>query len=97
MASNGYTETLVADNQTTWQSFVGPIVLKLTGTSFGGGTAKLQERDIQGSTVDVASGSFTAATHTIVDYPAGSINELRVDLSGSTAPSLPVTIQGKRV
>ena len=95
MASDGYTETLAADGQTAWQTFVGPVVLKMTGTSFGGGTAKLQERNTEAATVDVANGSFTAATHQVCDYPPGSINELRVDLSGATTPSLPITIQGQ--
>ena len=97
MASDGYTETLTADDQTVWQTFIGPVVLKLTGASVGGGTAKLQERNKAGAVVDVANGSFTAATHTVFDYPEGSVNELRVDLAGSTTPDLPITIQGQQL
>ena len=97
MGSDGYTETLSADGQTAWQTFIGPIVLKLTGASFGGGTAKLQERNTEGDPVDVALGSFVAATHKVFDYPEGSVNELRVDLAGSAAPDLPITIQGRQL
>ena len=97
MASSGYTETLAADGATTWQAFVGPVVLKLTGASFGGGSAQLQERNTEGATVDVAGGLFTVATHTVFDYPPDSVTELRVDLTGSSTPTLPVTLQGKRL
>ena len=94
MASNGYTESMTADGQTAWLTFVGPIVLKLTG-GFGGGTAKLEERDTLGATVDVYLGSFVGVTHKIFDYPENSVNELRVDLAVASGSSRTVTIQGK--
>ncbi len=96
MSGQGNKQTLTADDTTDERSFIGPIRLSLTGT-FGGGTAKLQSKDPKGVVVDVANGSFTAATDTLFDFPVQSVNDLKVNLSGSTTPVLAVWIQGKQV
>lgn len=92
MASAGYKETLTADGQTEWKKYIGPVVLIVTGT-IGGGTVKLQQKDVDDVVVDIPGGSFTDVTSTIFDFPVEASNELRVDLSGSTTPDLGVTIQ----
>lgn len=92
MASAGYKQTLTADDQTEWRKYIGPVVLTITGT-FGGGTAKLQFKDVDDVVVDVPGASFTAVTATLYDYSVFRSNELRVDLSGSTSPDLGITIQ----
>lgn len=96
MPGTGNRQTLTADGTTDIKTFVGPVRLSLTGT-FGGGTAKLQVRDPGGTFVDVANGSFTAATDTLFDFPEQSSNDLQIDLSGSTTPALVIWIQGKQV
>lgn len=59
---------------------------------FGSGTAKVQFQSQDGSTwLDVAGGSFTSATDTIFDMRPNTA--LRVNLNGSTSPSLVVEIK----
>ena len=94
MASSGDRQTLAANGQTTDVGTVGAVRLSLTG-SFGGGTAQLQAKDPSGSFVNVAGGSFTAVTDFVFEFPANVQNQLRVDLSGATAPSLVVWIQSE--
>ena len=96
MAGTGNRQTLAADGQTDPKIFIGPIKLSLTG-SFGTGTAKLQAKDPSGAFVDIATGSFAAATDTIFDFPVSDSNELKVDLAGATAPALVIWIQGKQL
>lgn len=93
MATTGDRQTLSADGQTTPRNFVGPVRVSLTGT-FGGGTFKIQAEDPSGAFVDVALTSRTAADDFIIDFPAGSENKIRGDLSGSTTPALVVWNQG---
>lgn len=92
MASSGDRQTLAADGQTTSVKTINPVRMSLTGT-FGGGTAKLQVQDPNEAWVDVAGGSFTAVTDTLFDFPKMSVNDLRVDISGSTTPALVVWLQ----
>ena len=92
MASTGYEETLSADGQTVAQQIGGPVRLSLTG-DFGTGTAKLQAMTPTGNWVDVANGSFTAATDTLFDFPQQANNNLRVDLASSSSPTLVVWLQ----
>lgn len=94
MSSSGERQTLGVDGQTPERGTVGSVRLSLTGT-FGGGTAKLQAKDPSGTFVDVDGGSFTAVTDTIFDFPANVQNQLRVDLSGSTAPALVIWLQSE--
>ncbi len=93
MASTGNVETLDKDSETQWVTTIGPLRLSLTGV-FGSGTAKLQARTPEGTIVDVAEGSFTAATDTIFDFPARSETDVRVKLTGSSSPLLVVWLQG---
>ncbi len=92
----GNKQTLTADDDTDETQFVGPVRLVLSGT-FGGGTAVLRAKDPLGVVTDVVNGSFTAVTDTIFDFPEGSVNVLTVNLSGSTAPSLGVWLQGRQL
>ena len=92
MASSGNRQTLGADGTTTFLPFVGLVHLSLTG-GFGGGAAKVQWKDPAGNTVDIANGSFTTVTDSVFDFPPGTINELAVNLSGSTTPTLVVIFQ----
>ena len=92
MAQVNYAETLTADGETTAQTCVGPVRLSLTG-DFGSGTAVLQGRIPNGDYVAITGGSFTAATDTIFSFTAESKNDLRVSLSGATAPDLVVWLQ----
>lgn len=92
MAGKGDRQTLVADGNTVDTGTVGPVRLSLTG-GFGGGTAKLQALDPSGAYVDVAGGSFTAATDTLFDFPEYAQNQLRVNINGSTTPTLVIWIQ----
>lgn len=94
MQGSGNRQTLSANGQTTERLYVGPVRISLTGT-FGGGTAKVQAKDPNGIFVDIADGSFTAVADKVVDFPATSLNILRVDISGSTTPALVIWIQGK--
>ena len=95
MAGSGDRQTLIADGTTTFRRFIGPVRLSLTN-DFGTGTAKLQNKDPSDATVDVANGSFTAVTDTIFDFPVDEINEIAVNLAGSTAPDLDIWLQGHR-
>jgi len=92
MSTTGYEETLSADGQTTAQNIGGPVRLSLTG-DFGTGTAKLQAQTPTGNWVDVANGSFTAATDKLFDFPVQANNKLRVDISSSSSPALVVWLQ----
>ena len=92
MAASGNRQTLSADGNSVDRGTVGPVRLSLTG-SFGGGAAKLQAKDPSGAYVDVAGGSFTAATDTMFDFPEHVQNQLRVNLAGSTTPALVIWIQ----
>ena len=93
MATSGEQQTLNADGPSVTVATLGPLHLSLTG-DFGSGTAKLQSKGPNGSWIDVANGSFTAVTDTIFDFPARSETDVRVDLSGATAPALVVWLQG---
>ena len=95
MAGSGDRQVLTADDTTTFNKYRGPVCLSLSGT-FGGGTAKLQRKDPSDAIVDVQGGSFTAVTDTIYDFPQGEINDLAVNLAGSTGPALVTVIQGKK-
>lgn len=94
MTSSGNIETLTADGKTKVVTVLGPVRVSLTG-DFGSGTAQVQVLlPDDGNEVNVALGSFTAVTDTIFDFPERSETDIRVDLSGSTAPALLVWIQG---
>ena len=96
MSSSGDRQVLTANGTTTFRKFIGPVRLSLTD-DFGGGTAKLQTKDPSDATIDVDGGAFTALTDTRFDYADDAINELAVNLAGSTSPDLKVWIQGKRI
>ena len=92
MPVNGVKDTLTGDGQSTVLVINGPVRLSLSG-NFGAGTAKFQTKDPEGVWIDVSTG-LTAAVDTNFDFPKNAQNECRVDLSGSTSPSLAVWLQG---
>lgn len=92
MGSSGERLTLSADGNSTEYGTVGPVRMSLSG-SFGGGTAKLQAKDPSGAWVDVAGGSFTIAADQLFDFPEHTQNQLRVNMAGSTTPTLVIWIQ----
>ncbi len=94
--STGDRQVLSADGNTDAVKYVGPIRLSLKG-DFGSGTATLQDKDPVNVFDGVTNGVFTAEADKLIDYPIAEINEVRVNLAGSTAPTLVVWIQGKRL
>ena len=87
MAGSGTRQTLSADGQSASLKVVGDCRLSLSG-DFGSGTAKVQAKDPGGNSVDIAGASYTAATDTLLNFPTDAVNEVNIDLSGSTGPAL---------
>ena len=90
--SSGERQTLSADGNTSASQTIGPVRLSLTG-GFGSGTAQLQAKDPSNAWISVANGAFTAATDTLFDFPEDSVNDLRVNISSSTNPTLVIWLQ----
>jgi hypothetical protein len=87
--------TLSGNGQATpTVKWCGPVTLSLSGT-FGSGTATMQRRNNSGTWVALSNGAFTTATEFVFDFPAAAINEFRVDLTGSTTPTLLVSVWGQ--
>jgi len=97
MSGSGYSENITtAVNSTQWRTYIGPVVVKLIGTVFGGGTVILEEKGEDGLPQIVENGAWTTATHTVFDYVPAASNQLRLTVTGlSGAPLIPTTIQGK--
>lgn len=91
----GDRQTLSADGITSDSKFIGPVLVSITG-SFGGGTATMQARDPNSDLVAVAAG-VTADAGVVVDFPAGIINSIAIDLAGSTTPTVVIWIQGRKL
>lgn len=94
MSATGDVQAMTGDGQTAERGTVGCVRLSITG-GFGGGTAKLQAKNPLGAWVDVAGGSFTVATDTLFEFPPNVQNQLRVDVNGSTTPTISVWIQSE--
>ena len=92
MAGTRYSVT--ADGATAFQRVVGPVHLSVTG-GFGSGTVTFQALDPGGNTVPIANGAFTALTDTLFDFPATAINDVRVNVTGSSTPTLVIWIQSE--
>lgn len=61
--------------------------------TFGGGTVKFQGRDTGDSTwFDITNASWTADVSGILDVVGDW--DIRADLSGSTSPSIAITLRG---
>lgn len=88
--------SLTEDGQTSELNWLGGLGTVAVFGTFGSGTAKLQASFDQGSTwVDVGLDTqFTADGIGNFDLPGGVL--LRVDLSGSSSPSLTVNIADRR-
>jgi hypothetical protein len=101
----GMSGTFSADGNTT--SFIvsgvndGRLTVILgdgTSTSFGGGTVTLQWSDDGGATYKTWPGSSQTATTTYtVDLPSGEVMRMRLNMTGSTTPSLYWRIVGNVV
>ena len=94
--STGNRQVLSADGNTDPFKYVGPIRVSLKG-DFGSGTATIQDKTPANLFDGITNGVFTAEADKIIDYPVAEINEVQVDLAGSTSPTLEVWIQGKRL
>ena len=67
----------------SWVNFPGGAAWFMVEATFGGGTVKIQTKNANGTAVDVASGSVTAAGYTQHAYlPAG---EYRCNIATATA------------
>ncbi len=86
-----YEQTLSANGSTTWQQVVGPVWVSLSG-GFGGGTAKIQRKNKAGSPVDIVGESHTVAADRVIDFSTRSVNEVRVNIAASSAPTLAVSL-----
>ena len=87
-----YEVILAADGSTSWSSVKGPIWVSLSGT-FGGGTAIIQRKNSAGTAVAIVGESHTVIADRVIDFPSDAVNEVRVTLSGSSSPSLAVSVQ----
>ena len=92
MAGSGNKQTLTADGQITAVRVVGPTRVSLSGT-FGGGTAKIRAKDPDGSFIDLVGMSYVGAADETINFPPNAVNDVDVDISGSTTPVLVVWIQ----
>lgn len=93
--SNGYTETLTGDGQTTAYDVIGPAVCRVNGGTWSG-TLTLQYYDFTTAEwKDVVDGAFTADFNKVLNFPPGAENRLRGSLSGSTSPDIDLNIQGQ--
>jgi len=95
--STGDRQVLSADGNTDPKKYVGPIRVSLKGDFGSGGTATIEDKGPDNLFDGVTNGVFTAEADKLIDYPVAEINEVRVDLTGSTSPTLVVWIQGKRL
>lgn len=87
-----YEETLSADGSTTYAKVKGSCWVSLSG-DFGGGTATIERKNSAGTAVAIAGEAHTVAADRIIDFPAGSVNEVRVTIASSTAPALATSVQ----
>ncbi len=94
MSSSGNRQVLSANGSTTANNFIGPVRVSFSGT-FGSGTIVLEAEDPSGAQLTVIGSSSTADADLFFDFPAASSNELRATLTGATAPTLAVWIQGR--
>ena len=74
-------------------SVVGPVWFHVSG-DLGGGTAALNVLTSGSTYVPIAGTSATGAQDIRVDFPPGSRNTLQAALTGGTAASCDVIIQG---
>lgn len=94
MSSSGNHQELAANGTTVYTKFKGPVRLSLSG-GFGGGTAQVKIKNKRDVAIDLTDGVFTQAVEHLFDFPEDSVNELAIDLTGSTTPTLAVWFQGK--
>jgi len=88
-----FEQTLSADGNTSYQTVVGRVWVSVSGDFGSGGTAKVQRKNVAGTAVDIAGASYTAAGDDVIDFSDYAVNEVRVNLSGATSPSLKVSFQ----
>lgn len=84
-------DTLSADGQTDWVRCTYGTVYQIEAEgSFGSGTITPQKKSYDGTAITLGDTTLTANGAINVEVPTGA--EIRVDLSGSTSPSLKVHI-----
>jgi hypothetical protein len=87
-----YEQTISVDGSTTWQKVKGACWVSLSGT-FGGGTATIERKNGSAAAVAIAGEAHTVAADRLIDFPAQSINEVRVTVAGSSSPALVCSLQ----
>lgn len=85
--------SFTGNESSSWYKFIGPVNCVLSGT-FDTSTTKVQRKNAKGNAVDVTNASFTAATDTLLDYPADTITELRWTMSGAGTEAVEAEFQG---
>ena len=85
-------ETLSADGSTAWTPIKGPCWVSLS-SSFRGGTATIQRKNKAGAAVAIVGEAHTVIADRVIDFPEKSVNEVRVNISGSSSPTLATSIQ----
>lgn len=81
---------LTGNGQGDWVPVKGPFHYHVSG-NFGGGTVQVQFLDVDGNTRVIAGSQATAAVDKLVN--TGFNTDVRVDLSGATAPALDYNIK----
>lgn len=83
-------KTLTADGNAVLKKIRNTASITISGT-YGGGTAKIQVCNTEdGTFMDVDNGDFTSGSNAKIVNWSGYV---RVNLSGSTTPSLLVTLE----
>ena len=81
--------SLSADGSSEWVPAKGPFHLHLSN-DFGGGTATVQFKDVDGNIRSITNASFIAAVDKLIS--TGFNTDVRVTLVGSTSPDLDYNI-----
>ena len=97
LIGNGASRNVVnlsgATSAGTATDFVGPVWFHVSG-DLGGGTASVQVLSSGSTYLGIAGTSATAAQDIKIDFPSGSRNTLQVVLTGGSAASADVILQG---
>lgn len=83
-------DTLSADGQTSWIRCTGTVYQIEAEGTFGSGTVTPQKKSYDGTAITLGDSTLTANGAINVEVPVGA--EIRIDLSGSTSPSLKVHV-----
>lgn len=84
--------TLTADGNSSVFTVAGQTLLILSD-DFGGGTATVQVKQLNGTWTAMTDGSFTSDTTKLIEFPKKVRIEARVNLTGATSPNLYVELR----